>query len=149
MTHIKTAIYVLIIAMLLSLVFAYASIMTIVSNTKTNTERVLDSFVMENATFIYNSIKNGNDFTTSINANYYVSKTSSELSLDLIEGMLYNKNEQGDSIFIMTNPQTRFTVDNTLNLTTTYDLLIPINFAGEKVMDLRIPIKVKTSYNLK
>jgi hypothetical protein len=149
LTHIKTAIYVLIIAMLLSLVFAYASIMTIVSNTKTNTERVLDSFVMENATFIYNSIKNGNDFTTSINANYYVSKTSSELSLDLIEGMLYNKNEQGDSIFIMTNPQTRFTVDNTLNLTTTYDLLIPINFAGEKVMDLRIPIKVKTSYNLK
>lgn len=149
MTHIKTAIYVLIIAMLLSIVFAYASIITIVQTTKTNTERVLDSFVMENATFIYNSIKNGNDFTTSINANYYVSKTSSELSLDLIEGMLYNKNEQGDSIFIMTNPQTRFTVDNTLNLTTTYNLLIPINFAGEKVMDLRIPIKVKASYNLK
>ena len=149
MTHIKTAVIVLIIAMILSLIFAYASIMTIVQNTKTNTERVLDSFVMENATFIYNSIKNGNDFTTSINANYYVSKTSSELSLDLIGGMLYNKNEQGDSIFIMTNPQTRFTVDNTLNLTTTYDLLIPINFAGKKVLDLRIPIKVKASYNLK
>ena len=149
MSTVKTAFVVLITAMILSLVLTYASIMTIVQTTKTNTERVLDSFVIENATYIYNSIKNGNDFTESINANYYVSKTSSELSLDLIEGLLYNKNEQGDSIFIMTNPQTRFTVDNTLNLTTTYDLLIPINFAGEKVMDLRIPIKVKASYNLK
>ena len=49
----------------------------------------------------------------------------------------------------MTNPQTFFTVSNTLNLTTTYDLLFPINFAGKRVMELRIPIKVKASYNLK
>lgn len=149
MTHIKTAVIVLIIAMLLSLVFMYASIMSVVSSTKSNTERVLDSFVIENATYIYNSIKNGNDFTTSIDANYYIFKTSSELSLDISGGMLYNRDEQGGYNFRMTNPQTFFTVSNTLNLTTTYDLLFPINFAGKRVMELRIPIKVKASYNLK
>lgn len=149
MTHIKTAVVVLIIAMLLSLVFMYASIMSVVSSTKSNTERVLDSFVIENATYIYNSIKNGNDFTSGINANYYISKTSSELSLDISGGMLYNRDEQGGYNFRMTNPQTFFTVSNTLNLTTTYDLLFPINFAGKRVMELRIPIKVKASYNLK
>jgi hypothetical protein len=149
MTHIKTAVIVLIIAMLLSLVFMYANLMSVISSTKSNTERVLDSFVIENATYFYNSIKNGNDFTASINANYYISKTSSELSLDISGGILYNRDEQGGYNFRMTNPQTYFTVSNTLNLTTTYDLLFPINFAGKRVMELRIPIRVKASYNLK
>ena len=49
----------------------------------------------------------------------------------------------------LTSPQTAFTVNNTLNLTCTFDLLIPINFAGKQFSELRIPIKVKTSYNLK
>ena len=149
MTHIKTAIVVVVIAMLLSLVFMYASLMSMISATKSNTERVLDSFVMENATYIYNSIKNGHDFTASIDAYYYISKTSSELSLDFSGGMLYNRNEQGGFNFRMTNPQTSFTVSNTLNLTTTYDLLFPINFAGKRVLELRVPITVKVSYNLK
>lgn len=149
MTHIKTAVIVLIIAMLLSLVFMYANLMSVISSTKSNTERVLDSFVIENATYIYNSVKNGNDFTAGINENYYISKTSSELSLDFSGGMLYSKDEQGGYNFRMTNPQTRFTVGYTLNLTTTYDLLFPINFAGRRVMELRVPIRVKASYNLK
>jgi len=149
MTHIKTAIVVVVIAMLLSLVFMYASLMSIISSTRSNTERVLDSFVMENATYIYNSIKNGHNFTGSIDAYYYISKTSSELSLDFSGGMLYNRTEQGGFNFRMTNPQTFFTVSNTLNLTTTYDLLFPIKFAGRTVSELRVPVTVKVSYNLK
>ena len=47
MTYIKTAVIVLITAALLSLVFLYASLMSIISSTKSNTERVLDSFVIE------------------------------------------------------------------------------------------------------
>lgn len=149
MTHIKTAIIVLITAMILSLALTYASLLSIVSSTKSNTERVLDSFVLENSTYIYDSIKNGHDFTSSIDEYYYIYKISSELSLDYSIGMLYSRNEQGGYHFRMTNPQTRFTVSNTLNLTTTYDLLFPIHFAGKQVMELRIPIQVKVSYNLK
>lgn len=149
MTYIKTAIIVLVTAMILSLVFLYASLLSMISSTKSNTERVLDSFVAENATYIYSSIKNGNDFTAGIDENYFISKTSSELSLDFFGGMLYSRDEQGGYHFRMTNPQTRFTVSNTLNLTTTYDLLFPIHFAGKRVMELRIPIQVKASYNLK
>ena len=72
MSHIKTAVIVLITAMILSLVLSYASIMTIVQTTKSNTERVLNSFVIENATYIFSSIKNGNDFTSSISSSYFV-----------------------------------------------------------------------------
>lgn len=149
MTHIKTAVIVLVTTMLLSLVFLYASLMSMISSTKSNTERVLDSFVAENATYIYSSIKNGNDFTAGIDAYYYIFKTSSELSLDFSGGMLYSRDKQGGYHFRMTNPQTRFTVSNTLDLTTTYDLLFPIRFAGKQVMELRVPIQVKASYNLK
>ena len=74
MTYIKTAVIVLITAALLSLVFLYASLMSIISSTKSNTERVLDSFVIENATFIFDSIKNGHDFTPAIDENYYIYK---------------------------------------------------------------------------
>ena len=70
MSHIKTAVIVLVTAMILSLVLSYESIMTIVQTTKSNTERVLTSFVIENTTYIYSSIKNGNDFTA-INVEVY------------------------------------------------------------------------------
>jgi len=149
MSHIKTAVIVLVTAMILSLVLSYASIMTIVQTTKSNTERVLNSFVIENTTYIFSSIKNGNDFTTAINVNYFVSQFSSDCTLDYDGIYLYNKDNKGTYNFRMTTPQTAFTVNNTLNLTCTFDLLIPINFAGKQFSELRIPIKVKTSYNLK
>ena len=149
MTHIKTAVIVLITAMILSLVLTYAGIMTIIQTTKSNTERVLNSFVIENATYIYSSIKNGSDFTTSIDANYFVSQFSSDRTLVYEGGYLYNKDSKGKYNFRITIPETTFHVNNTLNLTSNFYILIPIDFAGKRVTDLVIPIKVKTSYNLK
>jgi len=149
MTHIKTAVIVLITAMILSLVLSYASIITIIQTTKSNTERVLSSFVIENATYIYSSIKNGNNFTAKIDANYFISKFSSDSTLDYDGNYFYNRDSKGNYNFKMTIPQTNFTVNNTLNLTTDFNILIPINFAGKQFTELRIPIKVKTTYNLK
>ena len=149
MTHIKTAVIVLITAMILSLVLSYASIMTIVQTTKSNTERVLNSFVIENSTYIFSSIKNGNNFTAAIDANYFVTKFSLDGTLDYDGRYFYNRDSKGVYNFRMTIPQTTFTVNNTLNLTCTFDILLPLDFAGKRVTELRIPIKVKTSYNLK
>lgn len=149
MTHFKTATIVLIIALLISLVFTYASMLTIVQNAKDNTERVLDSFVIEGATGIYSSIKNGNSYITSINSDYFVYRFFTDRTLDFDSTYLYNKNSKGETLFKLTIPQTTFTVNNTLNLTCTYDLFIPMHFAGKQVMELRIPIQIKTSYTLK
>jgi hypothetical protein len=149
MSHLKTAVIVLITAMILSLVLTYASIMTIVQTTKSNTERVLNSFVIENATYIYSSIKNGNDFTASIDSWYFIYKFYSDGTLDYDGFYFYNRDSDGGYVYRLTNPQTTYTVNNTLNLTCTFDLLIPLDFAGKQVTELRIPIKVKASYNLK
>ena len=149
MSHIKTAVIVLIMAMILSLVLTYASIMTIVQTTKSNTERVLNSFVTQNATYIYSSIKNGNDFTASIDSWYFIYKFYIDGTLDYDGLYFYNKDSKGDYNFRMTTPQTAFTAINTLNLTCTFDILIPIDFAEKRVTELIIPIQVKTSYNIK
>ena len=53
----------LVIVMILSVVIFYANTMTIIETTRENTEMVLDSFVMKNSIEIYNSIKQGHDFT--------------------------------------------------------------------------------------
>ena len=149
MSYVKTAVGILILAMILSVVLTFASIMTIVSTTKENTQRVLDSFVMRNSQLIYDSIKSGNDFTENIDANIFLVAFDGELSLDLSGNMLYSKDMEGNVIFKMTNPLTANQVDNTLKLQTSYDLLIPVRFAGKKLFDLRIPVTVKASYTLK
>jgi len=149
MAYIKTAVIVLITSMILSLILTYASVMTIVQTSKSNTERVLNSFVIQNTTLIYNSIKNGNTFIAAIDANSFITQFSSDCTLDYKGGYFYNKDSKGSTIFRITSPQTTFTVNNTLNLTCVFDILFPINFAGKQVSEIRIPIKVKTSYSLK
>lgn len=149
MNYVKTAVFVLISAMVLSLVLTYASIMTIVQTSKDNTERVLNSFVIENSTLIYSSIKNGSDFTTALNADYFMTTYLSDGTLDYDGTYLYNENSEGGYVYRLTVPQTAFTVANTLNLTCSYNLHIPVEFAGKTFTELIIPIKVKASFNLK
>lgn len=149
MSHVKTAVIIMILAMILSVVLTYASIITIISTTKENTQRVLDSFVIQNSQLIYDSIRNGNDFTEHIDANAFLVAFDGELSLDLSGNMLYSEDVEGNVIFKMTDPLTAYQVDNTLKLQTSYDLLIPVRFAGKELFDLRIPVTVKASYNLK
>ncbi|MHB1454211.1 MAG: hypothetical protein ACYCYM_09720 [Saccharofermentanales bacterium] len=123
--------------------------MTLVQTTQSNTQRVLDSFTIENSAKIYSSIRNGNDYTAAIDSDYF----TQNLLLDgtLVQGSdcFYNEDSEGNILWRMTVPQTTFTETNTLNLTCTFDLLLPVAFAGNPVTELRIPIKVKTSYNLK
>jgi len=149
MSYIKTCVYIFTVSVLISLVLTYSSIITIIQTTKDNTERVLDSFVIENSTYIFNSIKNGNDFTPEIDPWYFVCKFYSDGTLDFDGNYFYNKDAKERNIYKLTVPQTSFAVDNTLNLTCTFDLLIPLEFAGKQVAELRIPIKVNSRYNLK
>jgi hypothetical protein len=149
MTHIKSAVIVLITAMILSLVLSYASIMTIIQTTKSNTERVLNSFVIRNSVFIFDSIKNGSDFTLAINSEQFIEEFSDECALDKSGNYFYNKDNDGNTIYRLTSPKTTFTIKNTLNLTSEMNIEIPIHFGGKKITVLCIPVVVKTSYNLK
>lgn len=148
-SYVKTAVWTLIFCMILSLVLSYASLMTLIQTAENNTQRVLDGFVTENSKLIYNSLKNGSDFTESLNESFYISAVSDELSMDKSGKMLYYKNEQGDVIYQIANPNVAYEWKNTLMLRATYDILLPVTFAGQTVATLRIPQKVVSYYNLK
>lgn len=144
------------IAMILSMVLFYANVMTIIQTTKSNTERVLDSFIMKNSIVIYNSVKQGHDFTASFDENFYISQTSSELSLDLASNSLYSYGEKGEIVYSMTNPQITYTCRqefaselHALKLKAAYDLKIPVYFAGKYVGDITIPLTVRSEFTLK
>jgi hypothetical protein len=135
--------------MLFALVLSYASFMTIISTTKDNTKRCLDSFVMQNSTLIYKAIKEGRNFTDNIDETLFIQGFEGELSVDFQNGLLYSVTDKGNVIFKMTSPDISFKVDNTLNLITTYNLMLPVDFAGRKLFDLNIPIEVEARYALK
>jgi len=148
-SYILTAVIILVISMMLSVVLIYASTMTIIQTTKENTQRCLDSFVMQNSTLIYQSIKEGNDFTEHFDQKAFIQAFNDELSMDLQNGMLYCVGDKGEVVFKMTIPAVTYKVNNTLNLKASYDLLIPLNFAGQKISDIKILIVVDSNYTLK
>ena len=148
-SHIKTAVIVLAVSMMLSAVLTYASLMTVVDITRDNTIRVLDSFVMHNSTEIYDSLKNGTDFTRTLDAVYYKNTLKSELSLDLSGDVLYCIDENGSTKWSMTNPTVTFDCSNTLKLKASYTVIIPVRFAGREITSLRLPQTVKSYYTLK
>lgn len=147
--YVETCVIALVLVMIFSVVLLYANILTVVQTTKDNTERVLDSYVMKNSVEIYESVKQGNDFIEDLENFLYISLISSELSLDKSNNILYSQNEHGDIVYTITNPNVTYEVDNALKLKASYDLTIPMYFAGSKVFDLKIPVVVNSSFTLK
>ena len=148
-SYVKTAVWTLILCMILSLILTYASLMTLIQTAESNTQRVLDGFVTENSKLIYDSLKNGSDFTENLNKNFYISAISAELAMDISGNVLYYKDEDGHVLYRISNPNVAYEWENTLMLRATYDILLPVTFAGKTVTTLRIPQKVVSYYNLK
>ena len=147
--YIIPCVITVVLALILSAVLFYARCMTIVQTTRTDTERVLESFIMKNSIDIYNSIKQGHDFTEEIDENFYISQTSAELSLDSSKKCLYNYDADGEIVYYMTNPNVTYEVDNALKLKASYTVTSPVNFAGNHIFDLEVPLYVTRSLTLK
>ncbi|HCA29805.1 MAG: hypothetical protein PHV32_13980 [Eubacteriales bacterium] len=148
-SHVKTVVLVLIFAMIFSAVLTYTSMMTVIQTSRDNTIRVLDSFVMHNSKEIYDSLKSGSDFSQSLDQVFYKSSLLSEFSLDNSGNIIYSKDEQGDIVYLMTNPNVSYDYNNTLKLKASYTIWIPVRFAGKLMTYLRIPITVRSYYSLK
>lgn len=147
--YITPCIITLVIAMILSAVLFYANTMTMIQSARENTRIVLDGFVTKNSISIYDSIKKGSDFTQSIDENLYVASLLSFYRLGNEQNMLYHKDSDGNVLYKMTCPNVDFEYANTLKLRATYDVIIPVSFAGHHLFDMSISQKVTAYYNLK
>jgi hypothetical protein len=150
-SYVKTAVIILVISMLFSVVFTYISLMITVSRTRDDTQRVLDSFIIENASEIYDSVKNGNNTTLNNDySNEFRKRVFNELWLMQVGGSpMYHSGTDGKVIFYYDNPVTTTIRSDVLELKTQYEIVMPVSFAGQKLFDLRIPMEVKSLYIMK
>ena len=147
--YITACVITIVIAMIFSAVLFYAQCMTIIQTTKANTELVLEGFITQNSVQIYDSIKQGHDLTEYFDENYYFSQISSRFSLDIQGNAVYSYSETGETIYILTDPNVTYKVDKALKLKASYTVMIPVQFAGETLFYMRVPLTVTRSLTLK
>lgn len=140
--YIPACVMVIILCMLISVFVTFVSGVNIVKQTKRNARVVLDSYVMEQSIVIYNSIKNGNDITPSLDADEYVESLCKFCTFVKGTNKLYNYNSDGDVQYYLTVPTVGYVEDNELKVYTSFTIYIPIYFAGIKVDTAVVPVTV-------
>jgi len=138
------------ISMIFLAVLTYSSLITSLRMARETTQLTLDSFLIENAVIIYQSIKNGHNET---NLTEYDQAFTEQLlqELDVVKNgsALYHTGSEGGIIYTYRGPLTQTLNGDILELKTTFELTLPVRFAGQNLMDLRVPQEVRSLYVLK
>ena len=140
--YITPCVLIIIFVMIFSIIFTYSASISKVNLMRENTKVVLDSFVTQNSTEIYNSIKQGNDYTEAIDTEEFRTSLISFCTLEIENGMLYSYDADGKELYRITEPILTFRNENELELVVTYTISIPMWFAGTEFASANIPIEV-------
>ena len=140
--YITPCVLIIIFVMIFSIIFTYSASISKVNLMRENTKVVLDSFVTQNSTEIYNSIKQGNDYTEVIATEEFRTSLISFCTLEIENGMLYSYDADGKELYRITEPILTFRNENELELVVTYTISIPMWFAGTEFASANIPIEV-------
>ena len=140
--YITPCVLIIIFVSVFSIIFTYSASISKVNLMRENTKVVLDSFVTQNSTEIYNSIKQGNDYTEAIDAEEFRTSLISFCTLEIENGMLYSYDADGKELYHITEPVLSFREANELELVVNYTISIPLWFAGHQFPSANIPIEV-------
>lgn len=140
--YIVPCVFILIFAMIFAMIFTYSASISKVNLMRENTKVVLDSFLTQNSTEIYNSIKQGNDYTEAIDTEEFLTSLISFCTLEIENGMLYSYDADGKELYHITEPILSFREVNELELVVNYTISIPLWFAGHQFPSANIPIEV-------
>lgn len=140
--YIVPCVFILIFAMIFAIIFTYSASISKVNLMRENTKVVLDSFVTQNSTEIYNSIKQGNDYTEVIDTEEFRTSLISFCTLEIEDGKLYSIDGDGKELYHITEPVLSFREENELELVVNYTISVPLYFAGIEFPSANIPIEV-------
>ena len=101
---------------------------------------------MENSIIIYDSIKNGHDFTESVDINDYRTKLISYNTLTASGNDLYHYTADGGWDYRITKPTLSMTESHTLKIAAHYTITIPLYFAGIQVTTVSVPMTVESKW---
>ena len=147
--YILPCVMIVIVCMLLSVFVVFFNSVNVVRMTERNSKTVLESYLIKNSILIYNSIKQGNDVTASLDTADYINKLCEFCTLEKIGNKLYSMDEDRRMKYYISIPQVGFTQDNHLKLYVRYTLYVPIYFNGRIVRTAVIPITVKINLDEK
>jgi hypothetical protein len=147
--YIFPCVMIVVICMILSVFIFFAGAVNMVRITKENSKIVLDSYVMKNSIAIYNSIKQGNDYTEALDQNVYIDDLCNFCTLVKGSYFLYAYDEDGQIKYMMTHPTVTFREENTLKIRLYYTVYVPVRFNGKNVRYAIIPVTADSSFTEK
>ncbi len=147
--YITTCVMVVIICMLVAVFVTFTTAVSIVRMTERNSKIVLDSYVMKNSILIYDSIKNGNDYTVELDENVYIDDLCSFCTFEKSGSFLYAYSSEGNLKYRISKPTVSFSTERTLKVYASYTVYVPIDFAGVVISTAEIPITVESKFNEK
>lgn len=159
---VETALIFLVIMIVFSVVFEYASIQTILKTTQDDAQRVLDSMIIKNATEIFSSIKIGtsattdeqNDYLDSIgfDGKYYMKELQKEMGLKS-QGDKYYRGDSESSVFIIPTGSGDFVVEQLsserLEIHMDFRVGRTFNLIGDIGISYSVPFSVSSHYTKK
>ena len=140
--YITPCVLIIVFVAIFSIIFTYSASVSKVKLMRENTKVVLDSFLTQNSTEIYNSIKQGNDYTEAIDTEEFRTSLISFCTLEIENGMLYSYDADGKELYHITEPVLSFREANELEFVVNYTISIPLWFAGHQFPSANIPIEV-------
>jgi len=147
--HIKNCVMIVVICMLLSVFLTFAFAVNVVKQTERNARVVLDNYVMTDSISIYNAIKQGSDKDETLSAARYRTALAEFCTFDKSGSYYYNYDEDGKVQYYISAPALGYTKDKSLKIYTSFNVYVPIYFAGIKVGTAKVPITVTSSFTEK
>ena len=147
--YIWTCVLVVALCMIIAVFITFTSAVNIVRMTEKNSRIVLDSFVMKNSILIYDSIKNGNDYTSALNENEYIDDLCEFCTFEKNGEFLYAYTSEGELKYKISKPDVSFSSGSTLKIFANYVVYYPVDFNGVMIYTIEIPITVESKFNEK
>ena len=147
--YVTVCVFMLIIFMIFSAVFTFASAISLIKVQESNTEIVFDSFVANNSILIFNNIKMGKNATDHVNTANYTHMLTEFCSLSKNGARYYCYDDEGHEKFNITEPVIGFLEENQLELVVTYTMSVPIRFSGLTVATAVIPVRITSELRSK
>ena len=147
--YIGPCIMVVAICMIIAVLVSLVAAVNVIHITKRNSKIVLDSFVIENSITIYDSLKNGYDYTEYFDAEVYIENLCDFCTFAKGEEFLYAYTEEGNLKYKISRPVLSFSSDSQLKLIANYTVYYPIDFNGIVIDIAEIPITVESKFKEK
>lgn len=144
MAYVLTCVIVLVAMMMLSALFRFAYIFSVIHTQKDSMQMKLDSVVIKSAVENYDALKQGTVYDiymdyTGMEQEAYVALGFSNADVESVE----------DALYTMNRPQITTIAEGGFGLLVTYDLVIPFEIWGQSYGDITVPITLTSKFTEK